>query len=402
MRRIKPPVVACPRAAVREAHDRQGFVGDAVAVAVAVRRERVVEDHAEPVARGDRRRVHGHERLILERGTVGEEVPRLAARRLVEVVGDRPVVGGERDHPVPVIEAPARDLDLAASRLVEDVQVRPDRLVEDLPLLALVHEGGGLDRARGRVADDVGEVGALVLGEELSRAALGVDRVERRRVAVAAVAHVERAARLVEPERVGRHRVRLRDVLGLRPLAVVAGKVHVDPAVLGHLVRPADAQAVVGQDLDESIVLQDEFALARRDVEPVEVVPLGVAVVERDENGVRGAAAHLLDTRVDPFQRCEVTRLAAREIGRVDPPVLVSSRVLEVEDVAVGEGPREEADAASGVVRDGLRRGDVLARRDPDVEHAVSRGEPGELLAVRADADARAFRVTEDQFAGYE
>ena len=101
----------------------------------------------------------------------------------------------------------------------------------------------------------------------------------------------------------------------------------------------------------------------------------------------------------DLLEGREVALGAGREVDRVDVPVLVAALVLQVEDVRVVEGPEVDADAAAGVLGDRLGGRQVADRRDPDVQHAVDRRQPGEAGAVGADGDRGALGVAEQQLA---
>ena len=92
-------------------------------------------------------------------------------------------------------------------------------------------------------------------------------------------------------------------------------------------------------------------------------------------------------------------RLLGRDVGLVEPPVLVAADVLRVEDVLVVVLPMEVADAALGVVGDGA----VVAlaeRANPDIQHAVHGRQVAELLAVGRDLRVGALGVSEEHRAG--
>ena len=91
-----------------------------------------------------------------------------------------------------------------------------------------------------------------------------------------------------------------------------------------------------------------------------------------------------------------------RQVDAVDVPVLVAAVVLAIEDVLAGVGPEVAADAALLVLGDRLGGVGIVDRADPDVEHAVDRGQVAELLAVGADAGGGLVGVAEQHAAGNE
>src|SRR3546814_8289740 len=101
--------------------------------------------------------------------------------------------------------------------------------------------------------------------------------------------------------------------------------------------------------------------------------------------------------------RSEVAALAAGQIHGVEVEVLVAAVVAQVQQGVGPVRPEVVADAARLVVGDRTRAGDVVGWCDPDVEHAVDRRDPAQVLAVGADLHVGALgiaeqRVARDQF----
>ena len=93
-------------------------------------------------------------------------------------------------------------------------------------------------------------------------------------------------------------------------------------AVGGELGGEADPVVVVGDEAGEPVVLLHQFAFAGLDVEPIDVVELGLAVVEADEDFAGELVADFFDLGPHLFQRRQVVVFRAVEVS--------SSGVLEV------------------------------------------------------------------------
>ncbi len=135
-------------------------------------------------------------------------------------------------------------------------------------------------------------------------------------------------------------------------------------------------------------------------VEPVEVVQLGVVGVHRDEHRRRVPAVVADDLRLHLVLRREQPGLAAGEVERVEPPVLVTSRVLQVDQVAVVMAEQVVADAAVPVVGDRHRRLAAVGRPHPDVQDAVLGGDEAEPGAVGGQRRRHPVGVAEQHRAG--
>ena len=67
--------------------------------------------------------------------------------------------------------------------------------------------------------------------------------------------------------------------------------------------------------------------------------------------------------------------------------------------MAIGVGPAIiRADAAARHARHLPRGADIRDGRGPEIEDAVDRGEPGQVLAIRADPDIEIVRIIEKHF----
>jgi len=398
---VEAPAIAPPGAAVGDEDQGQRRVGDAVAIAVAARREGVVDDQVQPVAGGNDRRTHLGQRQPFQLGAVGEQEVGRPPLAVVEIVARRAVVNDVGHQPEAVVLRTAGDLHLTIGHRGQKVEVRGNCRVEHLPLLAVVDEGHRLHVALRRMAQHLVGVGALIAGQQRALASRYVNSHQCGRIAIATVAQIEDVAALVEAGGGRRQHVRGRERLPQRPVVAISPK-DVQPAGRRHLDRGADGQVVINFHAYEAVVFQQQRPLAAGQVDAIDVVPLRVAVVESHKNFVRPVMAQTNDLRCHAVERGQVAHFAGGNVGRVNAPVLIPPFVLDVEDVAAGVGPGIEANAAPSVGRHRAGVGRTVARRNPDVQHAVARGQPGQMLAVGANGHLRPVGVTEKDAAGDE
>src|SRR3712207_6722892 len=242
---------------------------------------------------------------------------------------------------------------------------------------------------------------ALVPGEHSKRAAL---RVERDQPGGVGIPRVEEVYPLAVPGET--HRSAVQCVLGSpaherAPVGIFRAPEKEVEAALGGGGQSAAHLEVPVRDprCDVAGVLGDELEFAARYGEAVELVDLGVLLVQADEERVRKAFILRQKLRLDLLEGCEIPRLLRPRIGGVDAPVLVPADILQVDDVLVVLGPEVDADAALAVHCD---RPIILASHrgihwpDPYVQDAVHRGEVGEPFAVRGEAWLGLLRVAEE------
>ena len=246
------------------------------------------------------------------------------------------------------------------------------------------------------------DVGARVGVQQGALARALVDREQRRGVAVARVEHVQHPAVGGQPQRRRRQRVLEPDLLA-QPPAVLGAREQVGAGVRALPHRVPQPVVVVGEVAREALgVLLDERALAGDEVDAVDVVQLGVAVVHADEHLVRHPLAEVDDVGARVLVRRQVERLAAGDVDPEQVEVLVAAGVAQVQQHVGAVGPEVRTDAPRGVARDRPRRGGFVGRGHPDVEDAVQRGQPGQVAAVRAEPDGGALGVAEQRVAGDE
>ena len=171
-------------------------------------------------------------------------------------------------------------------------------------------------------------------------------------------------------------------------------------AVLSHPHGKAEVEVVIGNEAGKAIVAGNQGTLCGGQVNAVNIVKLGVAVVETDQELAGVFGTDLLDLGVDVVQRGQVKDGVGFQMDGVKTPVFIAAGVLQVDEVGVGVGPAVKADAAAGIAGDRAGGGRVVSRGDPNIQHAVQGGEPAEVRAVRADLDGGFVGVTEKELTG--
>ena len=177
---------------------------------------------------------------------------------------------------------------------------------------------------------------------------------------------------------------------------------HETPVRLRRDRRP-DRELRVREQADEAGVLDHLGQLAGYEVELVDVVQFGVVAVQRDQQVGRELPLRGDQPRLHAVERGEVAAVHGLEVDVVQPPVLVSAGVLQVQQVPGIVGPLEHADAAVPVVGDHPRRRPVhpragARRGDPDVEDPFVRSDPRQPGAIGGDGGANPLGIAEEYF----
>lgn len=154
------------------------------------------------------------------------------------------------------------------------------------------------------------------------------------------------------------------------PALVVANAQLVAIATGGRADRRADLEVLVGHPRGaptprELGVLKDALAAGAHDVDQVHVVVHGIFLVDADEHLGRPARGELDQLDLDVVERREVGRRTGLEVRAEQPPVLVATGILEVQEVSPVVRPLVEADPSVNVGGDGNRAAGVrhLPRR---------------------------------------
>ncbi len=344
-----------------------------------------------------------------QRGLVLEQEPGRPRRPVVQVVGHRAGVVGEPDEEHGVRVVPAGEPGVAGVQRAHRLEVVGERLVEHHVLGALLEDGDDLRLQRVRVQQHARHVGLRVLGDDRLLAGGEVDPGEPPGVGPGGADHQQGLPVLAERHDVAGGRVLGGDRQQRAPL-VVGGLAdeQVEAAVRLRPQRPPHDEVLVGDPAGETGVLDLLHQRAGRQVQPVHVVQLRVVLVDADERLARLALAGADEHRVDALERGQVAtrKRLRRQVHVVQPPVLVPADVLDVEQVPAVVRPGAEPDAPVGVLGHRPRRIPVDAvsgdRRDPGVQDAVARRDPGQLRSVRGQARASPLGIAEEHAAGDE
>jgi hypothetical protein len=80
-------------------------------------------------------------------------------------------------------------------------------------------------------------------------------------------------------------------------------------------------------------------------------VILRIALIEPDDSFIRVLGGKSPDLRAHALKRREVLGLITAEIDAVNTPVLVTTAILQVEDMLVGVSPGVASNAAMGALK---------------------------------------------------
>ena len=155
---------------------------------------------------------------------------------------------------------------------------------------------------------------------------------------------------------------------------------------------------MVSDEFSELPVLLYQASLSGADVYAVELMELGRAIVEADDNLVGKIGAHRLNLGPDPAQRGQVPSLPHGEVDAVGVPVLVAALVLQVEDVPIRVLPEIDTYASDFVVSDRHSGGRIVGGTDPNIEHAIDRRQVGQSSAVGAQGGQGPVGIAKKDF----
>ena len=125
-----------------------------------------------------------------------------------------------------------------------------------------------------------------------------------------------------------------------------------------------------------------------------------IALIEADDSFQRVLGGKSQNLSLDTLKRREVQGHAAAEIDHVNPPVLVSIVILQVEDMLIGVSPGVASNAAIGVIGHRLCSLRRICRSHPYIEHSLFRCEKAEIRAVGADSGGNPIRIAEEHITG--
>ena len=318
----------------------------------------------QPVPRLERERLHPGQVVAGQLGPAGEQEAAGAAAPVVGEVLHRAGVVGERDQPGRVGFVAADRLRVAGVQRPDRLEVGLDRGVEHVVLGAVLEHLDDLRLPRVRMEHRARHVGLGVFQQHLGFAGGEVDPAQPARVRADRADGQQGPAVAAE-----RQHVAGRDVVGRdgeqRPPVVVRAVAdeQVESAVGQRGDRAADHHVLVREPAGVPRVLDQLDQLAGRQREPVDVVQLRVVTVDPDQHLVPVALAGGDDPRLDAVERRQVAPGHRLHVDVVQPPVLVTAGVLQVQQVPAVPRPGEHPDAPVGVVGDHLRGRPVDARR---------------------------------------
>ena len=159
----------------------------------------------------------------------------------------------------------------------------------------------------------------------------------------------------------------------------------------------AQLEIVIGNEASELVMLLHEAHGPADQIETIDIVPPRVAVIEADQRLAREAPTGVDDLRLDIVERREVANVAPRGRQRIEPIILIAVPVLKVDEMRAASDPEVRLDAALAVAGEWLRIGEIVGRRDPDVEHAIERRDEADAPAIRTDLRRGARRIAEKQ-----
>src|SRR5262249_46280050 len=133
-------------------------------------------------------------------------------------------------------------------------------------------------------------------------------------------------------------------------------------------------EIIINYVTGKTIILFEQGQRARVEIEVIEIVPLALALVEGDNDTVGKARTGFEEPGLHAGKGGEGLHGLGGERYAEELTVLIAVLILDVEEVRAGVGPPIPVDAAAGVMRERLGLRGVVARRHPEIEHAVERG----------------------------
>ena len=346
--------------------------------------------------------MHCRKRHSLERRTRGVELGQFAGLALEQPERGRRSDRVDRDGPLGVVPGGGGDVYVTLQSAFEEGDVATGFAVERLPFGAEVIYAVGNHLAGARIGDDVADVGALVFADHRALAGCDVLRDQRRGFPVPAVDPVKGLAVRGVAGRRGRKRIvepdlfkRRRGDLVVDHAIIVASSVR---ARFG--CRPKN-QLLVGEEARiVARIDQHRRELAGCKVEAVDVMPLGIAVIDPQQDAIGNQRRYLDDLHAGLGERGQRPGRSRRRVDPVEQEILVSAGIVDEQQLARIGRPEILADRALGFGGQRLCGGHVADRRNPQVHHAIARCDERELPAIGRDLAAGANRVAEQIGAG--
>ena len=170
------------------------------------------------------------------------------------------------------------------------------------------------------------------------------------------------------------------------------------PLVSRRRCEPKVQPAVGNKARDFILVLVDEPALARADVDEVQVVPSCVAVVHPYGYEIRVLVVHAKNGREHGAVRRQIARVGAADADAPEIEVLVAVPVLAEQHVRIGAREPVLEDGSVGLAGKRAALCQVVSRRHPDVHDAIDGGDPGEPAPVGRKPGIEGIGILEEGF----
>jgi hypothetical protein len=359
-------------------------------------RTRQVTNQVEAIARADCHRPHRHQRGT---GQLRSRVVELAQRlglTLIQVRHGGFDIGSSTHNPQPVILGTADYGPIPDVLRREKVEIGLDARLERDVLGALdIHRVG--DRF---LCEDIGDgppdIRTRIGGQNAEGSGREFEAGEHCGVATSAVAQEERGPVGVQVRRPRIARVLRAEACPIRPTPVRRMAQYVERAVPAVFRGEAGAVVIVYDKRREATVFFDQHQLAADDMQRVEIKVFGVAPIQMDQHVLTTDAAYRGDPCPNAVKWGEVSGNPVERVNHENMKVLIAIDVLQIEQmVRAVVGPAVDTDAALAIIGDDLGPFRRLRRSDPDVQHAVNRGKPGQKPTIGADLGVGPGRIAE-------
>ena len=145
MQGIKSPHIPLPRAAMNEKNCCKRLFGQTILILISPYGQGVVADEVQAVAGLYRYTVHSRKGPILQASVRAEQVQRTPGVPVVDVVPGGTIITDEYDDPAAIIKSAGGHSHILLGDLAEIIDIRLDRFIQDLPIMAVIVEIHRLD-----------------------------------------------------------------------------------------------------------------------------------------------------------------------------------------------------------------------------------------------------------------
>src|SRR3981081_1809733 len=142
-------------------------------------------------------------------------------------------------------------------------------------------------------------------------------------------------------------------------------------------------------------IFPNQRASAGRQIKQKNIVPAPVTVVEVDRDFARGNVRPIGRYRTDVGEGSEITEFAIAGIDHEQVQIFIPVLIVEKHHVATVRAPILPVDRPTLGARDRLPCGNIVNRRNPDIQDAVDRGKPRDQTPVWRQFRAEECRIIE-------